>query len=158
METNLLLQKNAIIILRKMITIEKRHFHSKQDFHLELYPIGNLKSFMSGPPVSKETLVLISTIHRRLAQLRLTISTIHCRLAQLRLTISTIHRRWAHKELSKNAKSNDSDFQSCAKSLLYFHKFKTKSLFKPLVSSKPWARLTKRQIQNYCHASSRIKL
>ena len=68
-----------------MITIEKRHFCSKQDFHLELSPIGNLKSFMSGPPVAKETFVLISTIHRR--------------LAQLRLTISTIHRRLAHKEL-----------------------------------------------------------
>ena len=47
---------------------------------------------MSGPPVAKETLVLISTIHRRLAQLRLTISTIHRRLAQLRVTISTIDR------------------------------------------------------------------
>ena len=101
METNLLLQKNAIIILYKMIAIEKRHFRSKQDFHLELSPIRNLKSFMSGPPVAKETLVLISTIHRRLAQLRLTISTIHRRLAQLRLTISTIHCRSAHKELSK---------------------------------------------------------
>ena len=86
METNLLLQKNAIIILRKMITIEKRHFRSKQDFHLELSPIGNLKSFMSGPPVAKKTLVLISTIHPR--------------VAQLGLTISTIHRRVAHKELS----------------------------------------------------------
>ena len=77
-------KKTAIIILRKMITIEKRHFRSKQDFHLELSPIGNLKSFMSGPPVAKETLVLILTIHRCLAQLRLTISTIH---------------RTAHKEL-----------------------------------------------------------
>ena len=101
METNLLLQKNAIIILRKMITIKKRHFRSKQDFHLESSPIGNLKSFMSGPPVAKETVVLLSTIHRRLAQLRLIISTIHRRLAQLRLTISTIHRRSAHKELNK---------------------------------------------------------
>ena len=100
METNLLLQKSAIIILCKMVTIEKRHFRSKQDFHLELSPIGNLKSFMSRPPVAKETLVLISTIHRRLAQLRLTISTIHRRLAQLRLTISTIHRRSAHKDLN----------------------------------------------------------
>ena len=80
--------KNAIIILRKMSTIQKRHFRSKQDFHLELSPIGNLKSFMSGPPVAKETLVLISMIHRR--------------LAQLRLTISTIHRRLAHKELINN--------------------------------------------------------
>ena len=61
------LVKNAIIILCKMITIKKRHFCSTQDFHLELFPIGNLKSFMSGPPVAKETLVLISTIHRRLA-------------------------------------------------------------------------------------------
>ena len=78
--------KNAIIILRKMITIENRHFCSKQDFHSELSPIGNLKSFMSGPPGAKETLVLISTIHGR--------------LAQLRLTISTIHRRSAHNELS----------------------------------------------------------
>ena len=77
METNLLLQKNAIIILRKMITIENRHFRSNQDFYLELSPIGNLKSFMSGPPVAKEVLVLILTIHRRLAQLRLTISMIH---------------------------------------------------------------------------------
>ena len=101
METNLLLQKNAIIILSKMITIEKRHFRSKQDFHLELSPIGNLKSFMSGPPVAKETLVLISTIHRCVAQLGLTISTIHRRVAQLGLTISTIHRRVAHKELRK---------------------------------------------------------
>ena len=98
------LTKNAIIILRKMITTEKRHFRSKQDFHLELSPIGNLKSFMSGPPVAKDTLVLISMIHCRLAQLRLTISTIHCRLAQLRLTISTIHCRWAHKELSLRVK------------------------------------------------------
>ena len=79
-------KKTAIIILRKMITIEKRHFRSKQDFHLELSPIGKLKSFMSGPPVAKETLVLISTIHRR--------------VAQLGLTISTIHRRVAHKELT----------------------------------------------------------
>ena len=83
-----------------MIAIDKRHFRSKQDFHLELYPIGNLKSFMSGPPVAKETLVLISTIHRRLAQLRLTISTIHRRVAQMELTISTIHRRVALKELT----------------------------------------------------------
>ena len=66
-----------------MITIENRHFCSKQDFHLELSPIGNLKSFMSGPPVVKETLVLISTIHRRLAQLRLTILTMRCRLAHM---------------------------------------------------------------------------
>ena len=94
-----LTKKNAIIILRKMITMEKRHFRSKQDFHLELSPIGNLKSFMSGPPVAKETLVLISTIHRLVAQLGLTISTIHRRVAQLGLTISTIHRRVAHKEL-----------------------------------------------------------
>ena len=65
--------ENAIIILRKMIAIENRHFRSKQDFHLELSPIGNLKSFMSGPPVAKETLVVISTIHSRLAQLRLTV-------------------------------------------------------------------------------------
>ena len=72
-----------------MITIEKRHFCSKQDFHLELSPIGNLKSFMSGPPVAKETFVLISTIHRRLAQLRLTISTIHRRLAHKELTMPT---------------------------------------------------------------------
>ena len=92
-------KKTAIIILCKMIAIEKRHFRSKQDFHLELYPIGNLKSFMSGPPVAKETLVLISTIHCRLAQLRLTISTIHRRVAQMELTISTIHRRVALKEL-----------------------------------------------------------
>ena len=99
METNLLLQKNAIIILCKMITIENGHFPSKQDFHLELTPIGNLKSFMSGPPVAKETLILISTIHRRVAQLGLAISTIHRRAAQLGLTISTIHRRVAHKEL-----------------------------------------------------------
>ena len=28
-----------------MITIEKRHFCSKQDFHLELSPIGNFKKF-----------------------------------------------------------------------------------------------------------------
>ena len=28
-----------------MIAIEKRHFRSKQDFHLELYPIGNLIRF-----------------------------------------------------------------------------------------------------------------
>ena len=82
-----------------MITIEKRHFCSKQEFHLELSPIGNFKSFMSGPPVAKETLVLILTIHRRVAQLGLTISTIHRRVAQLGLTISTIHRRVAHKEL-----------------------------------------------------------
>ena len=93
-------KKTPIIILRKMITIEKRHFRSKQDFHLELSPIGNLKSFMSGPPVVKETLVLISTIHRLVAQLGLTISTIHRRVAQLGLTISTIHRRVAHKELN----------------------------------------------------------
>ena len=45
METNLLLQKNAIIILRKMITIENGQFPSKKDFHLELSPIGNLKKF-----------------------------------------------------------------------------------------------------------------
>ena len=82
-----LTKKNAIIILRKMITIEKRHFRNKEDFHLELSPIGNLKSFMSGPPVAKETLVLISTIHRRVAQLGLTVSTIHRRVAQLGLTI-----------------------------------------------------------------------
>ena len=94
-----LTKKTAIIILGKMITIEKRHFRSKQDFHLELSPIGNLKSFMTGPPVAKETLVLISTIHHRVAQLGLTISTIHRRVAQLGLTISTIHRRVAHKEL-----------------------------------------------------------
>ena len=75
-----------------MIAIKKRHFRSKQDFHLELYPLGNLKSFMSGPPVAKETLVLIS-------KLRLTISTIHRRVAQMELTISTIHRRVALKEL-----------------------------------------------------------
>ena len=87
-----------------MITIEKRHFRSKQDFHLELSTIGNLKSFMSGPPVAKETLVLISTIHRRVAQLGLTISTIHRCVAQLGLTISTIHRRVALKEL-RNAVS-----------------------------------------------------
>ena len=35
-----------------MITIENVHFRSKQEFHLELSPIGNLKSFMSGPPVA----------------------------------------------------------------------------------------------------------
>ena len=74
------LTKNAIIILRNMIAIKNRHFRSKQDFHLEFSPIENFKSFMSGPPVAKETLVLISTIHHRLAQLRLTISTIHRRL------------------------------------------------------------------------------
>ena len=68
---------------------QKRQVRSKQDFHLELSPIGNLKSFMSGPPVAKETLVLISTIHRRVAQLGLTISTIHRCVAQLGLTIST---------------------------------------------------------------------
>ena len=68
-----------------MITIENVHFCSKQDFHLELSPIGNLKSFMSGPPVAKETLVLISTIHRGVAQLGLTISTIHRRVAQMEL-------------------------------------------------------------------------
>ena len=95
---------NAIIILSKMITIENGHFPSKQDFHLELSPIGDLKSFMSGPPVGKETLVLISTIHRRLAQLGLTISKIHRRVAQLGLTISTIHRRVAQKELRANFK------------------------------------------------------
>ena len=82
-----------------MITIENVHFRSKQDFHLELSPIGNFKSFMSGPPVAKETLVLISTIHRGVAQLGLTISTIHRRVAQMELTISTIHRRVALKEL-----------------------------------------------------------
>ena len=82
-------KKNAIIILRKLITIENGHFPSKQDFNLELSPIGNFKNFMSGPPVAKETLVLISTIHRRVAQLGLTISTIHRRVAQ----------RVAHKEL-----------------------------------------------------------
>ena len=27
-----------------MITIENRHFRSKQDFHLELSPIGNISS------------------------------------------------------------------------------------------------------------------
>ena len=85
-----------------MITIENMHFRSKQDFHLELSPIGNLKSFMSGPPVAKETLVLISTIHRGVAQLGLTISTIHRRMAQMELTISTIHRRVALKELIMN--------------------------------------------------------
>ena len=74
------LTKNAIIILRNMIAIKNRHFHSKQDLHLEFSPIVNFKSFMSGPPVAKETLVLISMIHRRLAQLLLTISTIHRRL------------------------------------------------------------------------------
>ena len=94
-------KKTAIIILRKMITIEKRHFRSKQDFHFEYSPIGNLKSFLSGPPVAKETLVLISTIHRHVAQLGLTISTIHRRVAQLGLTISTIYSRVAHKELSE---------------------------------------------------------
>ena len=73
-----------------MITIENRHFRGKQDFHVELSPIGNLKSFMSWPPVAKETLVLISMIHRR--------------LAQLWLTISTIHRRLAHNELSGHEK------------------------------------------------------
>ena len=93
------LTKNAIIILCKMIKNGTRHFGSKQDFHLELSPIGNLNSFMSGPPVAKETLVLISTIHRRLAQLRLTILTIHPQLAQLRITISTIHCRSALREL-----------------------------------------------------------
>ena len=98
-------KKNAIIILRKMMTIEKRHFCSKQDFPLELSPIGNLKSFMSGPSVAKETLVLISTIHRRVAQLGLTISTIHRRVAQLGLTISTIHRQMAHKELNKRGEN-----------------------------------------------------
>ena len=55
---------------------------------------------MSGPPTAKETLVLISTIHRRLAQLRLTISKIHLRLAQLRLTISKIHLRLAQLRLT----------------------------------------------------------
>ena len=35
----------------------KKHFRSKQDFHLELSPIENLNSFMSGPTVAKETLV-----------------------------------------------------------------------------------------------------
>ena len=77
----------------KMITIENRHFCSKQNFHLDLSPIGNLKSFMSGPPVVKETLVLISTIHRRLAQLWLTISTIHCRLAHNELRINLTSRK-----------------------------------------------------------------
>ena len=106
METHVLLRKNAIIILRKIITIENVHFGSKQDFHLELSPIGNLKSFMSGPPVAKETLVLISTIHRGVAQLGLTISTIHRRVAQMELTISTIHRRVALKELNKARETN----------------------------------------------------
>ena len=77
-----LTKKNAIIILRKMITIEKRHFRSKQDFHLEL-------SFMSGPPVAKETLVHISTIHRRVAQLGLTISTIHLQVAHKELKLNS---------------------------------------------------------------------
>ena len=36
---------------------------------------------MTGLLMANQTLVLISTIHRRLAQLRLTISTIHRRLA-----------------------------------------------------------------------------
>ena len=55
---------------------------------------------MSGPPVAKETLVLIPKIHRRVAQLGLTISTIHRRVAQLGLTISTIHRRVAQLGLT----------------------------------------------------------
>ena len=53
-----------------------------------------LKSFMTGLPMAKQTLVLISTIHRR--------------LAQLRLTISTIHRRLAHNELNPRQSSTDS--------------------------------------------------
>ena len=61
---------------------------------------------MSGPPVAKETLVLISTIHHLVAQLGLTISTIHRRVAQLGLTISTIHHRVAHKELKESKKKN----------------------------------------------------
>ena len=43
---------------------------------------------MTGLPMAKQTLVLIPTIHRR--------------LAQLRLTISTIHRRLAHNELKES--------------------------------------------------------